>query len=478
MATAEAIFWFRSDLRVHDNPGLLAAAARGRVAPLFVWSPEEEGDWPLGAASRWWLHHSLASLAATLRGLGSPLVIRRGPAQRAIAELLQETSATYVAWNRCYEPAAIARDAALKKALPACGAEVESFNGALLHEPWTVTTKAGDPCKVFTPYWRTCLRKGSPRAPLAAPASLPGPSRKPSSLKLEALELLPRPDWAAGMRRDWTPGEEGARGLVERFVREALGDYEEGRNRVDRDGSSRLSPHLRFGELSPYQAWHAVESRRLPPAGHKSREVYLSELGWREFSYHLLYHYPRIATEPLREQFADFPWDDDARALRRWQRGQTGVPIIDAAMRHLWHSGWMPNRARMIVASYLTKNLLIPWQEGARWFWDTLVDADLASNTQGWQWTAGCGADAAPYFRIFNPVSQAEKFDPDGDYIRSWAPEIAALPTRWLHRPWEAPESVLAAAGVRLGRDYPLPLVDLGESRSRALAAYQAMKNG
>jgi deoxyribodipyrimidine photo-lyase len=280
------------------------------------------------------------------------------------------------------------------------------------------------------------------------------------------------------MRRDWTPGEEGARGLVERFVREALGDYEEGRNRVDRDGSSRLSPHLRFGELSPYQAWHAVESRRLPPAGHKSREVYLSELGWREFSYHLLYHYPRIATEPLREQFADFPWDDDARALRRWQRGQTGVPIIDAAMRHLWHSGWMPNRARMIVASYLTKNLLIPWQEGARWFWDTLVDADLASNTQGWQWTAGCGADAAPYFRIFNPVSQAEKFDPDGDYIRSWAPEIAALPTRWLHRPWEAPESVLAAAGVRLGRDYPLPLVDLGESRSRALAAYQAMKNG
>jgi deoxyribodipyrimidine photo-lyase len=478
MATADAIFWFRFDLRLHDHPGLSSAIEQGRVVPLFIWSPEEEGTWPLGGASRWWLHHSLASLAETLARRGAPLVLRRGPALEVLRRLLEETGAKYVAWSRRYEPTAIARDTSVKQALQLAGVTAESFNGSLLNEPWSISTKAGGPCKVFTPYWRTCLRGPEPRAPLAAPRRIAGASAAVDSLPLDDLELLPQIDWAGGMRSMWKPGEQGAQAQLKRFVSRALDEYIDGRNRIDMEGSSQLSPYLRFGALSPQQVWHAVQAAAPGgPTARESRDCYLSEIGWREFSYHLLYHFPHTTDAPLRESFAQFPWENDPQTLRRWQRGQTGVPVVDAALRHLWHSGWMPNRARMIVASYLTKNLLVPWQAGARWFWDTLVDADLASNTQGWQWTAGCGADAAPYFRIFNPVSQAEKFDPEGAYVRRWVPELARLPARWLPRPWEAPAETLAAAGVRLGRDYPHPLVDLGESRQRALSAYQTIKN-
>jgi deoxyribodipyrimidine photo-lyase len=446
------ILWLRHDLRLDDNPALAAAAARGPVVPVFIWAPEEEAPWEPGAASRWWLHHSLEKLTAAFAKAGAPLVIRRGPSLEALQALAKETGATHVVWNRRYEPAVIKRDTAIKKALAATGLEVESFNGALLYEPMHVATKEGKPYQVFTPFWRSLLARDEPAAPVAAPKKLTTVGKAPQSLSIESLGLLPAIDWAATMRETWTPGEAGAAKGMERFLARGLSGYGTERDRPDHDGTSALSPHLHFGEVSPRRLWHAVRAAVGGTPAAKiagSPEVYLRELGWREFANHLLYHFPHTPDAPLRADYARFPWANDPVGLRAWQRGRTGFPIVDAGMRQLWATGWMHNRVRMIVASFLVKDLRISWLEGAKWFWDTLVDADLAANTLGWQWAAGCGADAAPYFRIFNPTSQAEKFDPNGAYAKEWAGVDAA--------------------------GYPEPIVDHAEARKLALAALKTI---
>jgi deoxyribodipyrimidine photo-lyase len=472
-----SLLWFRQDLRLADNPALLAAVRRGGpVIPVFIWSPEEEGRWPPGAAARWWLHKSLAQLHASLRQRGSRLIIGRGPTLEAIRELLDQSGATAVYWNRLYEPALIIRDTRVKAALHRDGLIAESFNGGLLFEPWMVRNQESQPYQVFSAFWKACLAQPEPAAPRDAPAHIASPRHWPSTLQLTDLGLEPTIDWAEGLRAAWCPGEAGAFEQLNGFLEEALGGYSAGRDRPDRAGTSRLSPHLHFGEISVRQVWSAVRGQQPCGVARQSAEsirVYSSELGWREFAHHLLFHFPHTPEEPLRKEFVDFPWKPDRKALRAWQRGRTGYPIVDAGMRQLWHTGWMHNRVRMVVASFLVKDLLLPWQEGAACFWDTLVDADLANNTLGWQWTAGCGADAAPYFRIFNPVSQGEKFDPNGDYVRHWVPELKWLPNDWIHKPWEAPARVMADAEIELGRTYPLPIVDHKEARTRALEAFR-----
>jgi deoxyribodipyrimidine photo-lyase len=446
------ILWLRHDFRLDDNPALIAAAARGAVVPAFIWAPEEEAPWEPGAASRWWLHQSLEKLSAAFAKAGAPLVIRRGPSLEALRKLVKETGATHVAWNRRYEPAVITRDTGIKKALAADGLDVESFNGALLYEPMHVATKEGKPYQVFSPFWRALLGRDEPAEPVPPPKKLKAAEKQPKSVSIESLGLLPTIDWAGTMRKTWSPGEAGAEKRLERFVERGVTDYHRERDRPDHEGTSALSPHLHFGEVSPRRAWHAVRAA----AGGKpvakltgGAEAYLRELGWREFASHLLYHFPHTANAPLRADYARFPWAKDPVGLRAWQRGRTGFPIVDAGMRQLWATGWMHNRVRMIVASFLVKDLRITWLEGARWFWDTLVDADLAANTLGWQWAAGCGADAAPYFRIFNPTSQAEKFDPDEAYVKRWAGVDAA--------------------------NYPEPIVDHAEARKLALEALKAV---
>ena len=433
MTPPPILVWFRRDLRLADHAALHEACACGRpVVPVFIWAPDEEQPWAPGAASRWWLHHALAALDADLRARGAALIVRRGPTLAALRALMRETGATEVWWSRLYEPHLAARDAAIAKALPA-----RTFAGHLLFEPDDVLTQTGRPYQVFTPYYRSCLERGAPGRPLPAPARIPM-AGNPASEKFQSLELLPAIDWAAGFRAAWTPGEAGARARLRGFE---AAPYAVERDRPDHEGTSRLSPHLHFGEISPRQVWHA-----LAPLG-SGAAPYLRQLVWREFAHHLLHHFPHTAEQPLRPEFARFPWRRDAAGLRRWQKGRTGFPIVDAGMRELWRTGWMHNRVRMIAASFLVKDLLIHWSEGARWFWDTLVDADLANNTLGWQWTAGCGADAAPYFRIFNPDLQAARFDPDGAYRKRWAADAPAL-----------------------------AMVDHGDARDRALEAYNAMK--
>lgn len=477
---APSLVWFRQDLRLTDQPALdLAVGAGGPVIPVFLWSPEEEAPWAPGAASRWWLHHSLGRLEAALRAKGSRLIVRRGPVGEALAGLIRETGARSVFWNRRYEPAVVERDQRLKEILRAQGVRVESGNAALLMEPWTVQNQSGRPFQVFTPFWRACLAVLSPPAPKAAPVALRAPAAWPRSEPVEALELLPRIPWDGGLRAAWTPGEEGAGVQLDRFCQAALERYGEERDRPDLPGTSRLSPHLHFGEIGPRQVWAAVReaSTRAGGTGDAWRTGrFLTEVGWREFAHHLLFHHPETPSQPLRREFGRFPWRVDAAALKAWTTGRTGVPMVDAGMRELWATGWMHNRVRMVVGSFLVKNLLLSWEEGARWFWDTLVDADLASNTLGWQWVAGCGADAAPYFRVFNPVAQGRKFDPNGDYVRRWVPELGRLGVADIHAPWEASPSALRAAGVTLGRDYPHPVVSLSASRIAALTAFARLK--
>jgi deoxyribodipyrimidine photo-lyase len=477
---APAIVWLRQDLRLADNPALHAACRRGGpVVPVFIWAPKEDGVWPLGGASRWWLHQSLGRLARDFRAAGIELVIRRGVSLAELLRVIKATGAEAVFWNRRYEPAIVARDRKVEEALRARGLQAESCNGALLHAPGAIRNKAGQPFRVFTPFWSACLAFGEPGAPLPAPRRLTPPPRRPASLPLAALELEPKVNWGDGLRASWEPGGAGAKAELQRFLRVGLLTYADGRNRPDLMGTSRLSPHLHFGEISPRQVWRAVrqlaESKSIPATVWRKWQ-FLTELGWREFAHHLLFHFPHTPKQPLRPEFARFPWRKNPAWLRAWQRGRTGYPLIDAGIRELWSTGWMHNRVRMVVASFLVKNLLLPWQHGAGWFWDTLVDADLANNTLGWQWTAGCGADAAPFFRVFNPVSQGEKIDPEGSYIRRWVPELARLPAAWIHRPWEAPPATLATAGIELGRSYPRPIVSLGVFREVALEAYQRIR--
>ena len=483
--TDTALVWLRRDLRLADQPALHAAATRhSRVLPVYIHAPEEEAPWSPGGASQWWLHHSLIALGESLARLGSPLLIRRGDSLATLRALAREVGASAVYWTRVYEPTAIARDKAVKETLRADGLIAESFNAALLFEPWELKTGAGEPYRVFSPFWRNAeARLASLPPPLPAPSHLIAPERSPESLPVAALGLLPTIAWDGGFYEHWTPGEAGAQQRLQRFAAEPIRRYKEQRDQPAVQATSALSPHLHFGELSPRTALAAAHdaARETGPGWLANAEHFVRELGWREFSHHLLFHYPTTPDQPMYAKFAPFPWRepaDYAADLRAWQRGHTGIPIVDAGMRQLWHSGWMHNRVRMIVASLLTKNLLIPWQEGARWFWDTLVDASLPQNSLGWQWSAGCGADAAPYFRIFNPVLQGEKFDGAGAYTRHWVPEVAKLPEKYLHRPWEAPSEIRRAAGIALDSVYAQPVIDLAKSRDRALAAYETIKAG
>jgi len=477
---AATIVWFRLDLRLSDNPALHAAAALGgAVIPLYIWSPDEERPWQPGGATKWWLHHSLEELAARLEKLGSPLVLRSGSSDQVLEDVARECGADAIYWNRRYEPHLARRDDSVERKLSGRW-NVATFNSALLREPDTIATKQGTPFQVFTPYWKACIATEAEheRDVFEAPRRMTPPAKPLKSEKLSDWKLLPRRNWADHFREFGAPGELGAGKRLSSFLNKGLDEYEAERNRPDHDGVSRFSAHLHFGELSPREVRDALRlhAHLGDGAAKKAAEAFLRQLYWREFAHHLLHHFPHTDQKPLREQFAKFPWTSDAAKLRAWQRGQTGFPIVDAGMRQLWRTGWMHNRVRMIVASFLVKDLLLSWQAGAAWFWDTLVDADLANNSLGWQWTAGCGADAAPYFRVFNPTSQGEKFDPEGDYVRRYVPELAKLPTKWIHRPEEAPADVLAKAGVALGRDYPRPIVDHGRARDAALAAWRKIR--
>lgn len=471
---ANAIVWLRRDLRLADQPALNAAVERGFVpVPVYIHAPAEEHPWQPGGASRAWLDRSLRALADDLRTRGSGLTVRAGASLTCLRALIAECGAEAVFWNRLYEPATRARDSAVKQGLREDGVLVESFNAAQLCEPWTVQTGAGTPYKVFTPFWRSASVQLEVLAPpTAAPQTMATPPVL-ESLPIDALELRSDLGWDAEFWTHWTPGEGGARARLDRFIDEAVQRYHDDRNRPDLAGTSGLSPHLHFGEISPRQCVHALREIELSASERKHADHFVRELGWREFSVHLLYHFPHTAEADLNPNFGGFGWaEPDPQLLAAWQQGRTGIPIVDAGMRELWRSGWMHNRVRMIVASLLTKNLRYHWRQGAAWFWDTLVDADLANNTQGWQWTAGTGADAAPYFRIFNPVTQGERFDPDGVYVRRWVPELSALPNALIHSPW-TDTSTLA----RLAPAYPRqPIVDLRDSREAALAAYSASR--
>jgi len=467
---AHAIVWFRNDLRLDDNPALHAALDQGyAVVPVYIHAPEEETPWAPGAASDAWRHRSLAALGADLERRGSSLLYRRGPTDEAIAALIEDSGAEAVFWNRRYEPATEPRDAALKASLRARGLHAESFNSALLFEPWQLSTQQGGPYKVFTPFWRAALAQWRAPALWEAPMRFPVVPESLASPSLGSLRLQPHPRWDAGFWDTWQPGEGGAAEALEIFIDGALADYHRERDRPDRVGTSRLSPHLHFGEIAPWRIAARLEKARTARTG-ADIDAYVRQLGWREFAHHLLHHFPQTPQDNLNPRFERFAWaEPDLATLSAWQRGRTGVPIVDAGMRELWATGYMHNRVRMIAASYLTKHLRYHWLHGARWFWDTLVDADLANNTLGWQWVAGTGADAAPYFRVFNPVTQAEKFDLDGRYIARWVPELASLPLPLRFAPWQQPE-ILA----RTAPDYPrMPIVDLAKGRDAALSAYK-----
>ena len=461
----------------------MVAALRRRqpIVPVFIYDPAGEGAWAPGGASRWWLHHSLTALAAALVERGSCLIVLKGDSEEVLGRLITETKADALYWNRRYEPAVQVRDERLAKRLGKGGMEVRSFNSALLFEPDEIKNKQGNPFQVFSAYWRHASSLPIPEPEALPRASWSPPERWPKGLALEALELLPKISWDKGFYTAWTPGEQGAQARLKAFLREAIQSYDHDRDFLAVDGVSRLSPHLHWGEIGPRQVWAAVralsEESGIFPA-HRGAAKFLAELGWREFAHHLLKHFPHTPESPLRAEFSRFQWEADPKGTkaRAWKRGRTGYPVVDAAMRQLWTTGWMHNRARMVVASFLVKHLRLSWTQGAAWFWDTLVDADLANNTLGWQWSAGCGADAAPYFRVFAPVLQGEKFDPKGDYVRRWVPELSSLPIRYLHQPWEAPEDVLKKAGVVLGKTYPRPIVDHAKARVEALEAFQILR--
>ena len=474
LKTAAVIVWFRKDLRLSDNLALLAAVEHGGpVIPVYV---REESSGPLGGAQEWWLHHSLAALSSSLEKASSRLVLASGDAEKILRDLISETGADTVLWNRRYDPAGMATDKALKQKLLDDGLTVRSFSGQLLHEPSRLQTKSGGPYRVYTPFWRALEGGEEPHAPVDAPKSLKAPEVWPKSEKLADWKLLPtRPDWAKDFSDIWAPGENGAKEKLDDFIDGALTGYEEGRDFPAKPATSLLSPHLAAGEISPAAVWHATKGLSRHIASNDISR-FRKELVWREFCYHLLFHFPELDEKNWNDSFDAFPWRDDEKSFKAWTRGMTGYPIVDAGMRQLWQHGIMHNRVRMIVASFLIKHLLIDWRKGEKWFRDTLVDADPASNAANWQWVAGSGADASPFFRIFNPILQGEKFDGDGEYVRRFLPELEKLERKYIHKPFEAPKDVLKKAGVELGKTYPLPIVDHGKARERALAAYAAVK--
>ncbi|MTH95585.1 deoxyribodipyrimidine photo-lyase [Roseibium sp. RKSG952] len=468
------IVWFRQDLRLSDNPAFSAAVESGAVLPVFIAEDDvgRSAARPLGGTSKWWLHHSLSSLSRDLGGLS----LYRGDPETILMDLVEKFGIKRVVWNRSYDPHAVKRDTTIKSALKNAGIEVQSFKASLLFEPWELETKSGGPFKVYSPFWRAAKAKGVD-VPVKRPVEVEI-VRDDAALSLVDLELLPmKPDWAAGWERLWSPGEEGALARLEAFFETGLSGYGDKRNRPDMPNVSRLSPHLRFGEISPRQVWAATQHLvDRDPSLAKDGDKFLSELVWREFSYHLLYHFPKLVDENWRPAFNSYPWRDSDSDLSAWQRGLTGYPIVDAGMRELWHTGYMHNRVRMVVASFLVKHLRMHWRKGEDWFWDTLVDADIANNAASWQWVTGSGADAAPYFRIFNPITQGEKFDPEGTYIRQWVPELKDLETAYLFAPFDAPEKALQKAGIRLGETYPEPIVDHASARQAALDGYEKVK--
>lgn len=475
------IAWFRQDLRIQDNPMLARAAELGgTVLPLFIHTPSEAQPWAAGAASNWWLHHALQSLASELQAIRLPLVLRSGDSQTVLSQLAQQLAdhnlqLTHILCNRLFEPALVQRDRQLEAHFSQRGIRFEQGNASLLLEPEQISNQSGLPFRVFTPFWKK-LRQMPLQAPVqVATDQLQPPAFVPASDPIDELRLLPRIAWDQGLQQHWSIRPGSARRVLDRFLAEPVQHYKTARDLPAEDGTSCLSPYLHFGQIGPRQIWAATHAT----AEHESTGgfTFLSELAWREFAYHLLHHFPHTDLQPMNDSYRNFPWQGDARLLQAWQQGQTGYPFVDAGMRQLWHTGWMHNRVRMVVASFLVKHLLQPWQDGARWFWDTLVDADLASNSMGWQWVAGSGADAAPYFRIFNPFGQGEKFDPDGDYVRQWVPELARLPTKFIHRPWEASAMDLQMAGIILGKNYPWPIIEHRAGREHALAALATMKS-
>jgi deoxyribodipyrimidine photo-lyase len=458
--------WFRQDLRLADHPALTAAAAAGEVIPLFILDDQTPGEWRWGGASRWWLHKSLEALQTQI-----PLVLRRGEAVEVLHKVISETGAKSLFFTRDYAPWSGTLEARVKTMCDGVGVDCHRYGGFLLHEPEAIKTGAGQFFKVYTPFSRACFAMGAPR-PLKPVPSISRWTGKVATETLHDWALLPaKPDWAKGIAAHWQPGEAGAQGKLKDFIAHGLKGYAEGRDRTDKNFTSRLSPHLHWGEISPHQVWHGISSAMAQSNGGLDHdgEKFLKEVLWREFSNQLLHHVPHLPEKPFKPEFEDFPWIDNRTALKAWQKGQTGYPIVDAGMRELWATGIMHNRVRMIVASFLVKHLLIPWQEGERWFWDTLVDADIANNAASWQWVAGCGADAAPYFRVFNPFLQGEKFDPDGVYVKRWVPELVDVPTAFIHKPWEM---VVPPAG------YPKPIIDHARGRERALAAFKNIKKG
>ncbi len=475
-STSPILLWFRKDLRLADNLALASAVDSGRpVVAVYIREPEDAGTGPLGAAQSWWLHHSLSALSAALSGVGSRLTLASGDAGVVLHRLIAQTAATAVYWNRRYDPAGIAIDSALKASLVAKDIEVRSFAGQLLHEPSRLKTKTGGPYRVYTPFWRAIEAAGDPHEPFDAPSKIAAPCSWSESETLETWKLLPtRPNWAQEFSGLWVPGEVGALARLNAFVDGALDGYKAGRDLPAKPATAMLSAHLAMGEIAPARVWHAV--RGLTETVDAADSIHFrKELVWRDFCYHLLYHSPNLSSANWNPRFDTFAWRDDPDGFRRWTKGQTGYPIVDAGMRQLWRHGIMHNRVRMIAASFLIKHLLIDWRQGERWFRDTLVDADPASNSANWQWVAGSGADASPFFRIFNPLLQGEKFDPEGAYVRKFVPELEKLDATYIHRPFDAPESVLSAAGITLGSTYPRPIVDLGFGRDRALAAFKAL---
>ena len=469
-----SIHWFRQDLRLLDNPALHSATQSGSVLPIYILDDINSGDYKIGAASRWWLHKSLKILNSSL---SNNLEIYIGDPQTILAELVIKHDVKAVYWNRCYEPWRVKRDSAIKTLLEKQNVSVKTFNGSLLWEPWEILKKDGSPYKVFTPFYKKgCLNALTPRIPLPSVPIQFLVSDEDNSITLDDLDLLPKIKWYQGMEKIWEPGEEGAKNKIHTFISKGLLDYKDGRNFPSKKNVSQLSPHLHFGEVSPNQIWYEAKSHETKQGIEESLNSFLSELGWREFSYNLLYHFPTLPKENLQKKFDNFPWVDNKKFIDRWKKGLTGYPIVDAGMRELWQTGYMHNRIRMVVGSFLVKNLLLHWHVGERWFWDCLIDADLASNSASWQWIAGCGADAAPYFRIFNPVTQGIKFDAKGEYTKKYIPELEALPIKFLFNPWEAPKDILDAANIVLGEDYPKPIIDLKKSREKALAAFKSIK--
>lgn len=473
------LLWFRRDLRLSDHQGLTSALDSDcPIIPLYIYSDEEKRT--TGSASKWWLHYSLKNLEASIRGLGGEFIKRQGDPSGVIKSICQETGASCIHASTCFDPFWQGLDKNITRVLGSHGIEFKRFPGQLMWNPRDIRNKSGKPFQVFTPFWKHLTQLSPPAKPLPSPRTWPKQQRAmPKSDPLEAFDLLPSTQWDSGFHSEWMPGENGAKAQIDRFGSIGLKDYPSQRDFPGVEGTSKLSPHLHFGEITPSQIYHHLINHQ-PHHGASSNTVmqstYMKEMGWREFAHHLLHHFPHMTQRPLRQEFDAFPWRHDEAMLRAWQKGQTGYPIVDAGMRELWTTGWMHNRVRMIAGSFLVKHLLLDWKQGAEWFWDTLVDADSANNTMGWQWIAGCGADAAPYFRIFNPITQSLKFDANGTYIRKWIPEISALSDKDIHTPWTVDPMVLQMAGIKLGKTYPTPIVNHTIAREVALDAYQQMR--